>query len=565
LALAVCLAVTCSGCAGAPSRAAGTDPADTLYINGKVYTVDEEFSEAQAIAVKGDRLLYVGDTATALQNHRGASTKVVDLKGRTVIPGLVESHLHYQYLGYSLETIDIFQKTKEEILQKVKEEAERLPGGEWIVSSGWNHELWAVNEWPAKEDLDAAAPNNPVALARVDGHSAWYNSLALASAGITADTPDPEGGAILKNSGGGVLGILVDTAMELVNIPSDVSDARKLARYTIADQSLRSYGLTTVVDAGASYDDINILKTAYASGTLKVRAYEMLEEGQDIVYIEAGNQPVKDLYGGKLSVNAVKLYADGSLGSRSAWLKHPYTDDGTTYGNPRYDSPAAFNAIAKRVSDYGFQIGTHAIGDAAVRMVMDAYVYAAGEDLAGRRFRIEHFQIVDAEDIPTAIGLGIIPSMQTAHATSDMNMAENRVGPVRILSSYAWRAIINEGGIIANGSDAPVELVNPYYGLYAAVTRQDRLTGQPPGGWYPEQALTREEALKSFTIWGAYAAFSEDNRGSLAAGKYADFVMLDRDYMNCPAAQIKDITVLATVIGGEVVYGSFAPDPAIIP
>ena len=536
----------------APGRlsASPAREADTVYINGNVYTVDDNFSTATALVVKGDKIVYVGNDSGA----RRYRAPVVDLEGKTVIPGLIESHMHYLLLGQTLDQIDLFNKPKAEILSLIKAEADRLPDGVWIVSRGWNNVLWG-EDYPTKEDLDAAAPNNPVSLSRVDGHSTWFNSLALHIAGVDKNTPDPQGGEILKKPDGELWGILTDTAADLVTakITDDTSDARRLHRFSLADQAVISYGITTLVDAGTANDNIRLLKSAYADGTLKVRAYEMLAEGEDVTYINEGNKPVKDLYGGKLSINAVKLVSDGSLGSRSAWLLADYSDRANHVGNGRWTDGQMYR-IAKRVAGYGFQIGTHAIGDAAVRQVIDVQKRIIDElNLTDHRFRIEHFQIVDAADIPRAIQYGFIPSMETVHATSDMNMAEDRVGPVRIRSSYAWRTIIQNKGIIANGSDAPVELVNPYHGLYAAVTRQDR-SGQPPNGWYANEALTREEALRSFTIWGAYGIFAENNRGSLEAGKYADFAVLDRDLMTCPASEIKDIRAIKTVIGGEVVY-----------
>jgi predicted amidohydrolase YtcJ len=527
--------------------------ADAVYVNGTIYTVNETFSQASSLVVKDGKIVYVGDDATAQKKYRSASP-VVDLGGKTVIPGLIESHMHYLMLGQTLDQIDIFQRPKDEILNKVKAEAERRPSGEWIVSIGWNNVLWG-EDFPSKEELDAVAPDNPVSLIRVDGHSLWCNSLTLKIAGIDENTPDPQGGEILKKPDGAVWGILTDTAMNLVaaEFTDDVSDTRTRSRFILADQSVISYGITTLVDAGATNESIKILKSAYADGSLKVRAYEMLSEGEDVKYLNDGNKPVRDLYQGKLSVAAVKLVSDGSLGSRSAWLVDDYSDRADHAGNGRWSDGQMYR-IVKRVASHGFQIGTHAIGDAAVRQVIDVQKRVIDElGLSDHRFRIEHFQIVDAADIPRAIEYGFIPSMQTVHVTSDMNMAEDRVGPVRIQSSYAWRTVLENKGIIANGSDAPVELVNPYYGFYAAVTRQDR-DGQPPNGWYPNQIMTREEALRSFTVWGAYAAFAEKTRGSLEAGKYADFVVLDRDIMTCPAAEIKDITVLKTVIGGEVVY-----------
>ena len=530
--------------------------ADAVYVNGNVYTVDPAFSRASAIAVKGDRICRVGADDEVLQKCRGEETKVIDLKGKTLIPGVIESHLHYRMLGEMLERIDIFQKSKPEILAKVREEAERLGPGKWIVSMGWNNELW--NEaFPTREELDAVAPGNPVVLSRVDGHSAWCNSLALQLAGVDRETPNPQGGEILRKDDGSLWGMLIDTAMDLVTsaVTDDRSDDRALRLYSLADQSVVSFGITSLVDAGASCDDVRILKNAYASGALHVRAYEMLAEGEDSVYIRAGNKPEENLFGGKLSVRAVKLYSDGSLGSRSAWLLENYSDRENHKGNGRLTDEEMYR-IAKRVAGEGFQIATHAIGDAAVRQVIRVQKQVIDElGLEDHRFRIEHFQIVNPEDIHRAIGNGFIPSMQPTHATSDMNMAEDRLGGERIRTSYAWRTVLAQGGIIAGGSDAPVELVNPFRGIYAAISRKD-LNGLPPGGWYPNEKMSREEALKAFTIWGAYAMFAEQTRGSLENGKYADFVVLDRDVLSCDEDEVKDAKALATVIGGKLVYGN---------
>ncbi|MDR0569702.1 MAG: amidohydrolase family protein [Clostridiales Family XIII bacterium] len=552
IAISTTAALLAGGLSFAPAALAA-DPADAIYVNGNIYTVDSKFSVAEALAVKDGKIVYVGTDAGA-QAYAATDTEVVDLGGQTVIPGLIESHMHYQSLGSRAEEIDIFNKPKAEILAKVKAEADRLQPGEWIRAGGWNNELWGET-YPTKEDLDAVAPNNPVALSRADGHSTWFNSLALSIGGITLSTPNPQGGEILKKEDGSLWGLLTDTAASIVTskIPSTVSAERTLRRYQLADKQVLSYGITTLVDAGISYDNLKILKDAYSKGLLKVRAYEMLSDGEDVKYIADGQKPVQDLYDGKLSARAVKLYSDGSLGSRSAWLLESYSDRAGYVGERRWTDAELYDTV-KRVAGAGFQIGTHAIGDAAVRQVIDQYEKVTNElKLTDHRFRIEHFQIVNAADIPRTVKLGIIPSMEAVHATSDMNMAEDRVGSTRIKSSYAWRTIIDDGGIVANGSDAPVELVNPYDGLYASVTRMDS-KGQPAGGWYKELAMTREEALKSFTIWGAYASFSEDTKGSLEVGKYADFVVLDRDYMKIPDSEIFKIQALRTYVGGELVY-----------
>ncbi|MDR1482731.1 MAG: amidohydrolase family protein [Synergistaceae bacterium] len=555
--------VLSGGCGSSDDTADNvSDDADIvdIYVNGNIYTVDDGFSKASSIVVSGDRILYVGSDDTALNDYENLAARVVDLGGKTVLPGLIENHMHYQSLGQQLGIIDITNKQKDEILEAVRAEAERLGSGKWIYSFGWNQDLWLDldKQWPTKEDLDAVAPDNPVFLYRVDGHSAWLNSLALDSCEITKDTPEPEGGEIEKIEGE-LTGILYEiAASEAYAKMPPATDEEKLTSYTNADAAVISYGLTTIVDAGASNADIRVLKNAYRDGKLKVRAYEMLSAGGEAEFIGENGAPVRDLYNAKLSVNAVKVYADGSLGSRTAWLKEPYSDDlknPDNRGTLVYPSVDDFKAVIKTASDYGFQVGTHAIGDAAVSAALDAYEAAAGADLPSRRFRIEHYSVVQPEDVTRTVELGVIPSIQGYFAPSDMVMAPDRLGPDRINMAYSWRDIIDAGAKIVNGSDAPVEFVNPYNGLFAAVARQN-LAGEPEGGWRPGQKITREEALRSFTIWGAYGIFSEDSKGSLEAGKYADFVVIDRDYMTCPESDIKEITAIATVIGGELVYGS---------
>jgi predicted amidohydrolase YtcJ len=525
--------------------------ADILFVNGNIYTVDEDFSKASVLAVKGDKILYVGDDEAVVRQMKASHTRVIDLEGKTVIPGIVESHLHYQDLGESLLEIDIYEKPKADILRAVAEKAKQLEAGEWIVGTGWSHEVWPDAQWPDKELLDAVAPDHPVCLIRKDGHSAWVNSKALELAHITAATPDPQGGELLRTATGEPAGILVDTAMDGVYEQfSAPSDEKKLAFFQRANKEALHFGITSLMDAGVSYETLKLLRDAYSKGLLQVRAYELLNEGEDIKYLNDGNKPELDLYGGTFSVNAVKLYTDGSLGSRSAWFLEAYNDREDHHGNLRY-TDEEFYGIVKRVRDAGFQIATHAIGDAAVRQTIDVYERVLKENPpTDHRYRIEHFQHVHPADFDRLIQNNIIASMQTVHATSDMLFAEARIGAERTLNAYAWRTVLDRGGIIANGSDAPVEYVNPYHGFYAAVTRRN-LQGKPEGGWYPQLCMTREEALKSFTIWGAYAMFGEGVKGSLEVGKYADLVVLDRDIMTCNTDDIKDTKALMTVLGGK--------------
>jgi len=526
--------------------------ADTVYLNGNIYTVDENFSKAEALAIKGQHIVGVG-TNEEVNNFIGTTTQVIDLEGKTVIPGLIEGHMHYPGEGQKLIKLDVFWEPKDEILAAVKSEADRLPDGEWITGSGWNQEVWDVPEFPTKEDLDSVAPNNPVALVRTCGHATWVNSLALEIGGVNKDTPNPQGGEILKDEIGELTGILTDTAASIVRgkIPV-LSEERQKEALLLAQDELFSYGLTSSMDAGSGLEDIKYMKDLYASGDLKIRLYVMVDSGESAkAYYEIG--PEVGLYENHLTMNCIKFYSDGSLGARSAWMLEEYSDRLGHVGNGR-NTDEEFYQLIKEARENGFQVATHAIGDAANHQVVNTYEKVLSElPLNDHRYRIEHFQVATLEDIQRIADIGIIPAMQSVHATSDKNMAEDRVGSERIKGAYAWRKVLNTGNIIVNGSDAPVELVNPYHGLYAAVTRAGR-DGEPSGGWYAEEKMTREEALRSFTIWAAYGQFEETIKGSLEVGKLADFVVLDRDYMTCPERDIKDILPIATIVGGEKVF-----------
>lgn len=554
-----------------PAMAAGTQAADSVYRNGNIYTVDEDFSKATALAIQGDRLVYVGDEA-GVEAYIGANTKVVDLGGKTVIPGLVEGHMHVTGLGSSLMNLDCFWKPKQTILDLVKAAAEKAEPGQWIQGRGWMNTVWENTDYPTKEELDAVAPNNPVFLTRACGHMGWANSKAIELAGITKDTPNPQGGEYLKNASGELLGCMTDTAMSPIrSLIPDLTLEQQREALLKAQEQLFSYGLTSAMDAGNSvqvYEDV--FGPLYESGALKLRVYGMIShtaaDNETAAYLKAhpiDNDNYTPLYNNHLSLRCVKMFADGSLGARSAAMLEPYSDREGHIGDYRYDQEQV-NEIVKVAYDAGYQVSTHCIGDGANHQIINAYEAAIkANPREDHRLRIEHFQIVALDDIDRAIALGILPSMQTTHATSDMLVAEDRVGPERIKGAYAWRTIIDKGSIIPNGSDAPVELVNPYHGLYAAVTRKNRL-GSPDGGWHMEEAMTREEALRSFTNWSSYAEFNEDIKGSLEVGKLADFVVTDRDVMTCPEQDIKDTQALLTVSGGEVVYQKDTSVPTIM-
>jgi predicted amidohydrolase YtcJ len=531
--------------------------ADSVYLNGNIHTVDPKHPKATAMAIKDQTFLRVG-AGPDVGKHVGPWTSVVDLQGNTVLPGLIDAHLHYSAIGEAKMMLDAFWKPKQEILDEVASACSKARKGEWIQGRGWNHEIWTPAVFPTKEDLDKVAPDNPVCLIRTDSHTAWVNSRALEIAGVTQEMSNPEGGEIVRNAKGEATGILIDTARRLISgyIPP-LSREQRLDALLLAQEGLVSNGLTGAHDAGCDPAMIKMLKSLYESGKLCVRLYERLripEESSsrhDEFYAE-GRQI--GLYRNCLTVRGIKMAVDGALGSYGALMLEPYSDRGDGHlGNERVSEKKLYDHV-KRARQAGFQVSIHAIGDAANRRVLDVFERILKEmPDPDHRYRIEHAQVVAPEDIPRFAALGVIPSMQAIHAISDMNMAEKRIGPDRIKGTYAWRKFLNTGVVIPNGTDAPVDRVNPFHGLSAAVTRQDH-NGQPPGGWHPEEKMSREEALKSYTIWPAYAAFEENLKGSIEAGKLADFIVIDRDYMTCGENEIKDIRVLETVIGGKTVY-----------
>jgi predicted amidohydrolase YtcJ len=516
--------------------------ADLAVTNAHIYTVNSKQPRASAIAVTQGRILAVGDDVA---RYVGASTKVIDAKGAAVVPGFIDSHGHVRSLGDRIGSIDLRSVASErEAVEKVREAAKRHKRGEWILGSAWDQNLWEGKQFPNAAGISKAAPDNPVSLGRVDGHALWVNRKALEIADINAGTPDPPGGRILRDANGAPTGVLVDQAQQLVarRIPAATQEQveQSLLRAT---QELARDGITTVHDAGVQYADIEGYRSLIRKGLLPIRIYAM------ILYPLA--LPEKTEVGDYLTVRSIKLVADGALGSRGAAMIEPYTDDPGNRGLLILDR-ATIRAAAEKALAKGFQVNTHAIGDRANRTVLQAY----GDVLKGRndkRFRIEHAQIVAPEDFAKFQQYSILASMQATHATSDMPWAQDRVGPERIKGAYAWQTFLHLGVHVPNGSDFPVEDPNPLWGFYAAVTRQKQ-DGAPTGGWFPEQRMSREEALRSWTIEGAYAAFEEDRKGSLEPGKMADFVMLSGDIMTMPAAEIPSTRVTMTVAGGKIVY-----------
>jgi len=544
----------------APAVLGAQSAADLVLVNGMIYTVDNARPVASALAVRGGRVLFVGSDAEARVLANG-STSVIDLHGATVVPGIVDAHAHLLGLGNTLRRVNLAGSTSyDEVIQRVKAWSKDVKPGEWILGRGWDQNRWPSKEFPTHEALSRAFPNSPVVLTRIDGHALLANAKAMELAHVSAATADPEGGRITRLSSGAPSGVFVDNAQSLIGraIPTSTrGDTRKAILAAIAE--CNRWGLTGVHDAGQSAETIGIYEELAKAGNYNLRNYVMLsdpgEPGSPAAlgnpYLQRG--PQSALYDGHLWVRALKLYADGALGSRGAALLAPYSDDATNSGL-LVSQPVHIRAWAKAALRRGFQVNVHAIGDRGNRIALDAFDSALRTlPSADHRFRIEHAQVLSPEDIPRFAKLGVIPSMQATHQTSDMRWAEARVGPQRIRAAYAWRSLLTTGVVIPNGTDFPVEEVNPLLTFHAAVTRQDP-TNWPAGGWYPEQRMTREEALQSMTIWPAYAAFQESALGSLTPGKYADFVVLDRDIMRIPDTEILGTLVISTWIGGKRVY-----------
>ncbi len=520
--------------------------ADLIVENGTIYTVNKAQPKARALAVKNGRILAVGDDVAA---YAGPATRRLDLHGATVVPGLIDSHAHMEGLGGLLESVDLRHvRTVAGVAEFVRKQAAQHKQGEWIVGRNWDQTNWG-GRFPSARDLDGAAPANPVFLSRVDGHAGWANSAALKLAGITAQTPDPSGGRIVKDDRGQPTGIFVDKAMSLVSsIIPPATAAQIQRRLELAANECARVGLTTVHDAGVSQLDLDAYRALIAADKFPLRVYAMIGGTGPLWrgYLNKGPE-----IGERLTVRAIKLYADGALGSRGAALWQPYTDDPGNTGlmmTTRED----IEKVARDAVAHGFQVCTHAIGDRANRTVLDAYAAALGGP-NGKRFRIEHAQVISLPDFQKFKDFSILPAMQSTHATSDMRWIDQRIGPDRVAGAYAWQRFLKLGIPVANGSDFPVEEPNPMLGLYAAMTRQD-LQGNPPGGWTPSQRMTRAEALESWTLSGAYAAFEEKSKGSLEPGKLADFIVLDRDIMTVAELQIPGTRVLKTFLGGKLVH-----------
>jgi len=531
--------------------------ADLILINGKVVTMDEARPAAEALAVVAGKIAAVGKTAD-IERMAGADTRVIDLAGKTVVPGLIESHAHLYGIGEAMMMLDLVgTESEEQIAAMVRERTAETEPGRWIRGRGWDQNDWAKKRFPTFESLTEAAPENPVCLTRVDGHAVWVNRAAMDRAGLAAETADPSGGRIVRDDAGNPTGILVDGACGIVEsrIPRADREERKRT-YALAIADCNANGFTSFHDAGAGSGDIAIFRELLEDGALTLRLNVMLHGSSEALleeYFSSG--PVIGEGGHLLTIRGVKLYADGALGSRGAALLEDYADEAGNKGLVIETENKIFD-VACRALESGFQVCTHAIGDRGNRITLDAYerAFEARPEANDTRFRIEHAQILDEADIPRFGALGVIAAMQAQHCTSDMPWAPDRIGEERAAEgAYVWRKLLETGAHICNGSDAPVESMNPFWGIYAAVTRRGR-DGIPPEGWAPNQRMTRQEALASFTREGAYASFEENLKGCIREGFLADLTVLSRDIMTVPEDEILATTAVMTIVGGRVVH-----------
>lgn len=531
---------------------------DLILHNARIYTGDPSRPTAEAIAIRADRIVRVGTNAEALA-LRATPTRVIDVAGGTIVPGLQDAHGHFTGLGAGMQSLDLRGTTTyEQVVGMVRQRAAAARAGEWIVGRGWDQNDWPDQQWPTHELLSAASPNNPVYLTRVDGHAGLANRRALDSAGVTAATADPPGGRLLRTAGNEPSGVLIDTAQGIVasRIPP-VTDAQLDEQILLADRETRRLGLTMVHDAGTDSRTVEAYKRLIDAGRLKTRLYVMLRGSLSSLQPAFDKGPLTDYAAHRLVVRAIKVVADGALGSRGAAMLEAYADEPATTGLLT-TPPDEVYAQTLAASKAGFQTAIHAIGDRANRLVMDIFERVQREVPGARalRLRNEHAQILDRAEIPRFASLNVIASMQPTHATSDMPWVADRIGRERTEEgAYVWRKLLSSGATIASGSDFPVELANPMLGFYAAITRQDT-KGQPPSGWMPDERMSREEALASFTRNAAFAAHAETRLGTLETGKLADLVVLSKDIMRVTPRDVLTTTVRMTIVGGEVVYNS---------
>jgi predicted amidohydrolase YtcJ len=527
----------------------------TIFHNGPILTMDGEFvsQENHAVVVKGEKIQTV-QPFESLDPALLKRAKSVDLDGNLLMPGLIESHGHLFGVGMTNLGLDVRGiESKEQILEAVGSYIEKKKAGEWIFGGGWDHTDWPDNEFPDAADLDAVSPDNPVALSRIGGHAVWVNSIALQTAGITELTPDPDGGKILRHTDGTPTGILIDNAAQLIGEYDMASrGSNPLKVLGAAQEEVFRNGVTTFHDMGFPVKFLPIYKWLYRLGILKLNTRVYLANDEDLVGYAASKEP-RSFHDDRLRISAVKILLDGAMGSFGALLTEPYSDK-PGHSGLQTTSDERLMEVAILAKDKGYQVAVHAIGDLANRKTIEVFEQVIGKDENNKyRWRLEHAQFLSPGDIGRIAANNYIPSMQPRHATTDMKWVISRIGPERTETAYAWRSLIEAGAIIPGGSDVPVEPVNPFWGMYAAETRQDH-EGNPAGGFYPEQRVTRKEALKMYTLWGAFAGFDEQRIGMLKAGFQADLIIVDRDVSRIQAQELIETRVLATYLRGKKVY-----------
>jgi hypothetical protein len=517
---------------------------DSIVFNAKIYTVDKNFSNAKAFAVKDGKFVAVGNTSDILASYEAENK--IDVEGKTIFPGFIDAHCHFYRLGTNKQSVDLIgTKSFEEVIQRIFDfqKEKNVP---FITGRGWDQNDWEVKEFPTKERLDKLFPNTPIALTRVDGHAYLVNQKALDMAGITAETKVAGGEVQLKD--GKLTGILVDNPMDLIDkIIPQPNRTQQIQALQDAQEECFAYGLTTVNDAGLDRKVIELIDSLQKAETLKIRVYAMISNTPANVahYIE--KEPYKTDY---LNVCSFKVYGDGALGSRGAALKEPYSDHDNHFG-AMVTSPEELSKLAARIAQTKYQMNTHAIGDSANYQILKTYAKAL-EGQSNRRWKIEHAQVIDEPDFDIFKNENIIPSVQPTHATSDMYWAGERLGAEREKGAYAYKRLLDLSGKLALGTDFPVEYVSPFKTFYAAVARKDS-EHYPEGGYQKENALSREETLKGMTIWAAYSNFEENEKGSIEAGKFADFIILDKNLMEIPEDEILKANVLETYVAGKKV------------
>ncbi|MEQ5789679.1 amidohydrolase [Muricauda sp. NFXS6] len=513
---------------------------DLIVTNANIYTVDDDFSKASSLAVKDGKFVAVGDSQEIFKKYN--AQEQLDAEGKTIVPGLIDAHCHFYGLGQNQQVVDLVgTKSFDEVVEKVVAFQKERPS-DFILGRGWDQNDWEVKEFPTKDKLDELFLDTPVALERIDGHAYLVNQKALDMAGITAGT-ETEGGEIVKENGE-ITGVLVDNPMGLINmVMPPASLEQKIQALKDAERISLDYGLTTVNDAGLSRDIIELIDSLQQAGELSIRVYAMVSNYPENLdyFLDKGIIKTEGL-----NVRSVKVYGDGALGSRGAALRAPYSDKPGHFG-AMVTPVDQIESLAQRIAATDYQMNTHAIGDSANIVVLRAYEKAL-EGKTDRRWKVEHAQVISSSDFDYFEN-GIIPSVQPTHATSDMYWAEDRLGEERVKGAYAYKDLLDKAGMVALGTDFPVEQVNPFLTFYAAVARQD-VEQYPEGGFQMENALSREETLKGMTIWAAYSNFEEDEKGSIEPGKFADFVILSDDIMTIPSEEIPNLSAENVFLGG---------------